>query len=151
MSKPRQAVHSPTKKADTSTAAVKSAGHGNPAELERAASEWQQTFDAISDVVALISPDFKFLRLNRAGYENLPKKAEKVIGKKCCEIVHGQDTPVDDCPCVKMMKTGKPEVSELTMWGRHYIATASPILDEKGELIAFAHTVKDITDLRSES
>ncbi|MFQ6032425.1 MAG: MEDS domain-containing protein [Candidatus Zixiibacteriota bacterium] len=116
------------------------------AELERVAKEWQQTFDAIPDIVALISPDFEFIRLNRRGYESLGKKPEEVIGKRCYEIVHGLDAPIDGCPCMKMIRTHKAGVSELTIGGRHYIATASPVLNKNSELIAFAHTIQDITD-----
>jgi PAS domain S-box-containing protein len=117
-------------------------------ELERSAKEWQTTFDAISDIVALISPDFELIRLNRAGYESLGKKPEELIGKKCYEIMHGLDTPVDGCPCSETVKTKKAGVGRFTQEGRHYIATASPILDKNHELTAFAHTVKDITDIK---
>ncbi len=112
----------------------------------KSAREWQETFDAVSDIVALISPDFEILKVNRAGYEVVDEKREELIGKKCYEVVHGLEAPIEGCPCVEMMKTKKACSGEITQDGRHYIATASPILDKNDELVAFAHTIKDITE-----
>ncbi len=112
----------------------------------KSAKEWQETFDAVSDIVALISPNFEILRLNRAGYEFVGKKREELIGRKCYEAMHGLDAPIEGCPCVELLKMKKDGSGEITQDGRHYIATASPILDKNNELTAFAHTVKDITE-----
>ncbi len=112
----------------------------------RSAREWQELFDASADIMALISPDFEILRINRAGYEGIGKKREELIGEKCYEVVHGLDSPIDGCPCKELLRTKKAGVSEITQEGRHYIATASPVLDKNGELIAFAHTIHDITE-----
>jgi len=112
----------------------------------KSAREWQELFDASIDVIALISPDYEILRINRAGYEGIGKKREELIGKKCYEVVHGLHSQIDGCPCKELIRTKKAGVGEITQWGRHYIATASPILDKNGELQAFAHTIKDITE-----
>ena len=112
---------------------------------EKSAREWQETFDASLDIIALISPDFKFLKVNRTGYETIGKKPEELIGEKCYEVIHGLDSPIDGCPCAKTLETKTAGSGEITQQGRHYIATASPILDKNNELIAFVHTIKDIT------
>jgi len=114
-------------------------------ELYRPAKVWQQVFDAIPHFVALITPDFKFIRLNRAAYESLGKKPEEIIGRKCYEIVHGKDAPIDGCPCMQTMTTMKPAMEELNLEGRDLLVTASPVVDEKGGLLAIAHTMRDIT------
>jgi PAS domain S-box-containing protein len=107
---------------------------------------WQETFDAALDIIALISADFEILKLNKAGYENIGKKPEELIGKKCYEVVHGLNSPIDGCPCAKTLKTMTSGTGEIRDHGRDYMATASPILDNKNEVIAFAHTIKDITE-----
>lgn len=119
---------------------------GKSEELQRNVKDWQQTFDAIPHFVALISPGLEFIRLNRAGYESVGKKLQEVIGKRCCKIVHGKDAPVEGCPCLQSKKIRKPAFSELIMNGRYQMATASPVLDENGELKAFVHTIRDITE-----
>ena len=112
----------------------------------KSAREWQELFDASTDIISLISPDFEILRINKAGYESTGKKREEIIRKKCYEVIHGLSSPIDGCPCQDVIRTKKAGVGEITQGGRHYIATASPILDKNNELKAFTHTVKDITE-----
>ncbi len=113
---------------------------------EKSCPGWQETFDAALDIVALISADFEILKINKAGYENLCKKPDELIGKKCHEVVHGLDSPIDGCPCAEAVKTGTSGRGEISDHGRIYMVTASPIVDKNDEIIAFAHTVKDITE-----
>ncbi len=112
----------------------------------KSAKEWQELFDASSDIIVLISPAFEILRINQVGCEGLGKKREELIGKKCYEVVHGLDAPIEGCPCVEVMKTKKAGSGEITQGGRSYIASASPIFDEDGEVKAFAHSIRDITE-----
>ena len=107
---------------------------------------WKETFDATLDIFALISKDFEILKLNQAGYNSLGKKPIDIIGKKCYEIVHGLDAPIDGCPCSKALKTKIGSSGEVADHGRHYLATASPILDDKNNARAFTHTIIDITE-----
>ncbi len=107
---------------------------------------WQEIFDAAIDIIFLISPDFEILKINKAGYKNIGKKPEKLIGKKCYEVVHGLNSPIEGCPCDRALKTGTSGTGEIRDHGRIYMTTASPILDKDSNIIAFAHTVKDITE-----
>jgi PAS domain S-box-containing protein len=119
-------------------------------ERQPAPRDWQQTFDAIPHFVALVSPDLRIIRVNRAGGKSLSKRAEEMIGKSCCEIVHGSSAPVDGCPCVEAIRTRKPEFNELTVGGKQYVFTASPVSDEKGELTALVHTIRDVTQRKQQ-
>jgi len=110
---------------------------------------WQETFDAAIDIIALISSDYEILKLNKAGLEALGKTAEEFAGKKCYEVVHGLESPIEGCPCKKTLETNKAGAGELAEHGRNYVATASPIVNEKDKIIAFAHTIKDITELKA--
>ena len=115
-------------------------------EAEKSAREWQLTFDSSLDIIALISSDFEFLKVNRVGCELAGKKPEELIGKKCYEMIHGLDAPIAGCPCAETIKTKKAGSGEITHAGRCYVATASPVMDENNELVAFVHTIKDITE-----
>lgn len=117
--------------------------------LEREAKsvrEWQETFDAVTDIVTVISTRHELLRINRAGCRAMGKKPEELIGKKCYEVVHGLGAPIKECPCVEALKTKKSLTSEFTEQGRHYLLTAYPIFDEGGEIVSFVHIVGDITE-----
>ena len=113
---------------------------------EKSCIGWQETFDAALDIFALISKDFEILKINRIGYKNLGKKPGELIGKKCYQIVHGLDSPIEGCPCKKAMETGIGSSGEIYDRGRYYLTTASPIIDKNNNFHAFAHTVKDITE-----
>jgi PAS domain S-box-containing protein len=119
---------------------------GKEEESHQAVRDWQQIFDIVPHFVALLSPDLKVVRLNRAASERLGKKTQDVAGKRCCEIVHGGHEPVHNCPCVECMRTGKPAFRELTIRERHYVATASPVLGDKEEFVGLVHTMRDITE-----
>ena len=110
------------------------------------AREWQSLFDASMDISTLISPDYEFLRVNKATCLTLGKKPEEIIGKKCYELVHGLDRPIEGCPCQSLMETNQACVSEIKDGDRYYIASASPVWNDEGEMVAFAHTVHDITE-----
>ncbi len=142
----------PQRAPDINRSTVKSSGESKAKKEEspQAPGGWQQTFDAIPHFVALLSPDLRFILLNKAGRTCLEMKPEQVIGESCCQSVHGQVTPVDGCPCVESIRTRRPKFSELAVRGRHYVATASPVLDEKGEPEALVHTIRDVTERKQE-
>jgi PAS domain S-box-containing protein len=124
---------------------LKSDKNRKTSETDQSQKDWQETFDAVLDVVVLISPEHEIIQLNKVGYGILGKEPGEQIGKKCFEVFHGTDRPIEDCPCEKALKTKKACESEFNQDGRFYIATASPIFNEAGEPEALAHTVKDIT------
>ena len=114
--------------------------------IEQASTEWRETFDAITDIVMLISPKYEIMRVNRTGYESLGKEPEEIIGRKCYEVVHGLDAPIEGCPCQETIRTKKAAVGEFSQDGRFYFATAAPVLGKNNEISAFAHTVHDISN-----
>lgn len=114
-------------------------------EAKTTAREWQSTFDAVTDIVTLISPEHKFLRVNAAGCRAAGKTEKELIGKKCYEVIHGLTAPICGCPCVETLSTGMPGRGEIYENGRHYILTSSPVLDGDGKMVALAHTFHDFT------
>ena len=112
----------------------------------KSAREWQELFDASIDEISLLSPDFEILRINRAGCERLGKKPEEIIGKKCYEVVYGLHRPIDNCPCEDIVRTNRAGTGEIKYNGKCYLITGSPIVSENGELLAFTHVAKDITE-----
>jgi PAS domain S-box-containing protein len=114
--------------------------------LKKVSKDWQETFDAIEDIVVSITPEHDIIRINKSAFSVVGEKAEDIIGKKCYQVFHGLNEPISGCPCKTTLQSKKSEVSEITMDGRHYIATASPIFDENNRIVSLAHTVKNITE-----
>lgn len=115
-------------------------------EKEKAKKQWQDTFDGLPDIAILISPDHEIIKINKKGAEALEMDKEDLVGKKCYKVMHDQDEPIEKCPCEKVLETGKGEEGEeFEEDGRYYIASASPIFDEEGDIESLTHTLKDIT------
>jgi PAS domain S-box-containing protein len=115
--------------------------------IRNAAEEWQTTFDSIQDLVMILDPEFKLVRVNAAtlSFFNLP--LEKVLGKHCYDLMHGTREPVKTCPFAKMLETKTHEETELyddkTDAWLH--VSVDPVFDDKGQIIRVIHTVKDVT------
>jgi len=112
--------------------------------------EWESTFDAMSDWVSLIDLKGRILRSNCAGENILGAPTEKIIGRMCCDLVHGTKKPIPECPMQKMLQTHKREttdlyVKEISSWLR---ISVDPVMDEDKNLIKVVHIVRDITELK---
>jgi PAS domain S-box-containing protein len=114
-------------------------------ELRISAEKWQTTFNSITDIVCVISMDHTFLEINKAGCDSLGLEHKDIVGKKCYELVHHLHQPLAGCPCSLTLQSKKMEVNEVLENGRYYQLTAWPILDANGELLAFSHSIKDIS------
>jgi PAS domain S-box-containing protein len=115
-------------------------------ELRVSAEKWQTTFNSITDIVSVISMDHTFLEINKAGCESLGLERKDIIGNKCYELVHNLHNPLTGCPCSLTMQSKKMEMNEVFENGRYYQLTAWPILDADGVLLAFSHSMKDISE-----
>jgi len=115
-------------------------------ELKLSSEKWEATFDSITDIISVISKDHVFLEINKTGCESLGLEKKDVVGKKCYELVHNNHNPIGGCPCTSCLSEKTMSVNEIFENGRHFLLTAWPLFDKDGEIYAFAHSVKDITD-----
>jgi len=117
-------------------------------EIERAAEEWKTTFDSITDFVFICDNDYRLVRVNKAFADALKVKPEELIGKRCYEIVHGTKEPVPSCPHQQTINTKESTMVEFfePHLGLYLEVAASPLFNEKGEVIACVHISRDITE-----
>lgn len=73
--------------------------------LAEAARQWQDTFDAIDDMIAIVDRDHRIVRVNRA--MNMLFKDASVTGASCCQLVHGTDDPIEGCVTRSAFETGR--------------------------------------------
>ncbi len=117
------------------------------AALVQAKEDWENTFDAIADMVMLLDNEHQILRVNKAVAKALNTTKESLVGKKCYKAIHGQNHPIRKCPLVHTMKTLDAHTAEITetALGGTFICSTSPIVDREGKLAGYTHTLKDIT------
>lgn len=111
---------------------------------------WEKTFDAINDCIAILDRNFRFVKVNKSFADFLKRKPEELIGLKCHEVVHGLQNHWPECPHAKMLAQGCAVTSEINdpHLGVPLLVTASPIFDERGQLLGSFHIAKDISLLK---
>jgi len=116
-------------------------------ELRLSSLQWQNTFDATEDMIAIINKDYRILRANRAMKEAF--KGETVEGALCYELIHGTASPPETCMHHGVVETGEPghrQIQEKHLGGRWLDISASGIKDETGTVQQVVHLIRDITE-----
>lgn len=118
------------------------------ADLRRAKEEWEKTFDAVPDLIAILGRDHRILRVNKAFAQRLGLEPEGCTGLTCYEHVHGADKPPDFCPHSKLLLDGQEHSAEVLehRLGGDFIVTDSPLRDFDGNLAGSVHVARDITE-----
>jgi len=88
--------------------------------LAAAARQWRQTFDAMSDSIALFDKEGRVLRCYAATTALTGRPFEDIVGRPCCEVFHGARLRV----------------------------TFQPLTDEAGRVSGGVHVVSDVSDLK---
>ncbi|MCX6357266.1 MAG: PAS domain-containing sensor histidine kinase, partial [Candidatus Aureabacteria bacterium] len=118
--------------------------------IARAGEEWRNTFNSISDFVFIMDQNQMIVKTNKAFADLMKMKPEEIEGRKCYELLHGTDTPWENCPFEVTAKTKKPhtEIVEDPRIGVPLLVSTSPIFNKKGEFIGSVHLAKDISVAR---
>ena len=115
----------------------------------RGKQEWEQTFDSITDLICLIDPEYRLIRVNRALAQKLGMKPEQIIGKKCHQVFHNRlDSPCPECAHRQAMATKKPFTLEMkgTSGDEVFLISAFPRFSSKGEFIGSVYVLRDVTE-----
>ncbi|MFT3836854.1 MAG: ATP-binding protein [Myxococcaceae bacterium] len=75
------------------------------AQLSRAKKEWESTFDAISEPIAIIEGHV-LKRVNLAYAKRAGLPVRDIPGKKCHEVLAGRSTPCPGCPLTERVGSG---------------------------------------------
>jgi PAS domain S-box-containing protein len=115
--------------------------------LETKAREWQETFDAIPDLVSIQDKNHRIIRVNKAYAATFNRQPAELVGKYCYETVHQTSEPMAGCPQCRVMETGKPYSAEFyePNLSLHLEVTCAPTLNEKNEVVGVVHYTKNIT------
>ena len=114
--------------------------------LQAAARDWQATFDAILDPVALLSVNGKVEQCNRAFVSLFGSGEASPKGEKCYKLVHGTDDHISGCPIVRARRSGSREDMELSVGGRTFQVLVDPVKAPAGDVAKFVHIMRDITE-----
>jgi PAS domain S-box-containing protein len=113
----------------------------------RAKQEWERTFDAVPDLIAILDDRHRILRANRAMAQRLGLTPAQCVGMLCHKAVHGLDYPPDFCPHTLTLADGREHVAEVheDSLGGDFLVSTTPLADEQGRHIASVHVARDLT------
>lgn len=115
-------------------------------EMAKIAQEWQTTFDATNDAIWILDHEKRILRCNRTTERMFRWKNSDVLGKHCCEVVHGaQGRPPANCPLQRAKVSLQRETMELLISETWYQVTVDPILNEEGACVGAVHIISNIS------
>ncbi|MGB9630043.1 MAG: PAS domain S-box protein, partial [Thermodesulfobacteriota bacterium] len=114
----------------------------------KAKSEWEITFDSVTDLITVRDKDYRIIRANRSAFKRYGLKPEEMIGKKCYEILHQGNHPCDGCYVSKTLEIKGPVSGE--RWSRYLNGVFQyhtfPVYDESGEITAVVDLAREITE-----
>lgn len=114
--------------------------------IHRAKHEWEQTFDAVPDLITLIDKEYTVIRANKAMARRCNCSTEELIGRKCYEVMHDTRCVSDFCPHFRTLQDHQVHTrSGEEMLGGFFDISVSPLLDAKGNITACVHVARDIS------
>lgn len=113
--------------------------------LAATASEWQNTFDSVNDVIWILDKDKRIVRCNSSTEVLFEVKSEDIVSKLCHEVAHDCPYPAQDCPVTVMKQTLKRETVEMQLGEKTFTVSVDPIFDASGSYNGAVHILSDIT------
>ncbi len=121
-------------------------------EVAQGEKDWEDTFRAITDGIAIYGEDLTILRANPALADILATPIESLVGKRCYEVFSccvGPSNP--SCPHRRAIQTKEPtsiEVEEPGLKKMLHIISF-PIFGLDGASKGTVHTVRDVTESKA--
>ncbi len=118
-------------------------------ELARAQAEWERTFDAIGDPLAIVSPSMRITRCNVALAQHAQLQPKDVFGRLCHRVLADRDQPCPGCPGFDDRGRPMPTHRDVTdpRSGMAFQVYSYPIT-ERGELTSMVCWWRDVTEQR---
>ena len=116
--------------------------------VARGKTEWETTFDAMSDGIFIFDRNGALKRVNRAGAAMEALHPKLLLGKNCCDILRTSEA--ETCVVERALETGRSVTIEITptRLNRPLLVTIEPVLDENEKPEGVVCTARDLSDLR---
>ncbi len=117
------------------------------AELERKKQEIQDILNGIMDLLAVVSPDYRIIYVNKVfnEYFDIPHPE----GLYCYQVFRGNSEPCEVCPLRTALQTGKPDrtsyIDHRPDRSLHFEVVASPMFDDKSQVRTILVSKRDVT------
>ena len=119
-------------------------------QLQLAKSQWEATFDAVPDLIAITDQSQRVIRANQAMAKRVGMDTRSIVGQDFCGLMGPGNLLASD---------GRPDQGEPETPGQikeiqadklqgHFLVSSSPLQNQDGEIYASVHVARDIGDLK---
>ncbi|MEW6218095.1 MAG: response regulator [Thermodesulfobacteriota bacterium] len=119
-------------------------------ELRQSKQAWENTFDAIGDVVTILDREMRIVKANQATCRLLGQDLGGIVGQHCYQAFRMGDAPCLGCAGRRAIAEHHFLTAEVYHRNlqRFFLLSFSPIFDEHHQFTGVVHTAKDITELK---
>ena len=115
--------------------------------LHEAQQEKSLILQNLTELVVLHDNEHHILWANPAAGNSFGVNQEEIVGQKCYEVWQHRNSPCDECPVSKALKTGNVHSGEITTSdGRCWSITGSPVRNDNGQIIGAIETALNISE-----
>lgn len=120
--------------------------HSSDNALKAASRRWLDTFNALSEPLAILDLDCRIVQSNRALRRLVGKSEDEIIGRPCWEIIRSTSGSMEACPCANIEHSHRRETAIVDIGMRRFEVAMDPRFDEKGQISGYIHIMSDITE-----
>lgn len=120
--------------------------HSSDNALKAASRRWLDTFNAMSEPLAILDLDCRIVQSNRALRRLVGKSEDEIIGRLCWEIIQSMPGSKEACPCASTELSRQRETAIVDIGERRFEVAMDPRFDEKGRISGYIHIMSDITE-----
>lgn len=119
-------------------------------EITRAKMEWEQTFNTVPDLIAILDSSNKILRANKSMAKYLNSSRDELVGKNFYLQVHGNENPdeITSPESIAAYCNGQSVEIYEEHPNEHYLVSISPLHDDRGNYIGSVRVAHNITELK---
>lgn len=77
-------------------------------EVDAIRADWEQTFDAVSDPVCVLTADYRLVRANATYASLFGREPGRYMGHACYTVAEGREAPCPGCPLPLTVQTQRP-------------------------------------------
>jgi two-component system sensor kinase FixL len=120
------------------------------ASLAQAKLEWEQTFDALPDLIMVLDHESRIVNANQAVADRLGIPRDQCVGQVCYELIHHVDGPPANCPHRRFQVDGRSHAAEISdRWlGGDFLVSVSPLPHRDGVGRRCVHVARDISAIK---
>ncbi|MHB8143125.1 MAG: GAF domain-containing protein [Thermoleophilia bacterium] len=118
-------------------------------DVSRAKTEWEATFDSVTEGIVIVGKNHNIKRLNAAAAAMFGATINDLLGRSCHEVIHNSSHEPGDCPMSRAsLEDGPVQAEQETPDGRVLELTVDTMFDAEGRSVGAVHFLRDITEAK---